>query len=346
MKNFLEKQFQFSHDYCIYLHDILAHFIVFGEKKRIFNVQLTLSNENEAKSFERASDIDIWDWLEKYGYSEILGEILIKSLFPALLSDLCHFVYESLSCSRKAKLTVAYALLRKPLKENLHYLEWLLSDPEEFLNTFYNKESIELSFNRIGNPDRIKNVIKNAKDRIPNKLAFDAEFLYDLRFNKACPYGFDGSWNKATHLVTTKDPIATEKQNFNFIFSNDESRLSQWSHLYGRLPYILFYAVEICEMLMAFIMKKLMPDYAESSFHRSLGFIIWGIETQKFDNKQSQVRRASEGLSELVLDCPQCNQKIEPDENLIRTLYETLKMKCPNCNKRLKLQDFINKKNT
>ena len=36
----------------------------------------------------------------------------------------------------EGELTVAYALLRKPLKDNLFYLEWMLADLPDFLGVF------------------------------------------------------------------------------------------------------------------------------------------------------------------------------------------------------------------
>jgi hypothetical protein len=58
-------------------------------------------------------------------------------------------LFEALSCSRKEKLAVTFALLRKPLRENLLYLEWLLADPEELLTRFYSRSIAELAFEKL-----------------------------------------------------------------------------------------------------------------------------------------------------------------------------------------------------
>src|SRR5688500_1819630 len=76
-----------------------------------------------------------------------------------------------------------------------------------------------------------------------------AEFIYDLRFNKHLPRGYEGLWSKASHLITDMKAYATEPGNLNFIFSDDEARLDQWRHFYGLTPLLLYHAVEVAEAL-------------------------------------------------------------------------------------------------
>ena len=338
MRNLLPDRFHSSHDFCLYLHDRLVDLIVYGEKHEIFDTRFEFKDESEVKEFESSEVVDIFEWLEKKNRGEVIGDILLKRIFPAILSDFCQFIYEALSCSHKAKLVVAYALLRKPLREDLLYLEWLLADPEGLLNTFYNKESNELSFRHIGNPDDLKKIIKGALDRTANLDTFQHEYLYQIRFNKACPYGFEFFWNQALHLVTTKDPIATEKQNFNFIFSGEEDRIVQWKYMYGNLPYLLFYAVEICESLITMLMKEPMPDFARTSLHRSIGFILYSTEVGKvYGNPEYK----NPGLEEFMRDCPYCGNQMPPDVERLRRLFDCKKIKCPSCRKQLSYEDFI-----
>lgn len=338
MNDFLPEEFRFSHDFCLYLHDCMIQFIVEGEPGGFFSTRFDIKSENEAEQLKKNPDLFILDWLENKGYSEVLGEVLLKAIFPALLSDFCHFVYEALSCSRKAKLTVAYALLRKPFRESLHYMEWILADPEGLLNTFYYQPSKELAFNKIGNPDIAKSVIRKATKRTLHYEIYDPDFLYDLRFNKDAHFGFDGLWNKAIHLITTKRSLATEQANFNFIFSGDEERWTQWQHIYLLLPYLLFYALDVCEVLMALMAKEPPSDLAEVTFHRSLGFILWAYDARRFVEGYD---RMPTGFEMVVLDCPKCKQRIGPTEELIHRLFAERKLKCPKCRRRIKLPQFV-----
>ena len=73
--------------------------------------------------------------MEENGYGHIRDEQAYRHLVIALLADFCHFVYEALRCIPR-KLTVTYNLLRKPLRDNLLYLEWMLADRNDFMNRF------------------------------------------------------------------------------------------------------------------------------------------------------------------------------------------------------------------
>ena len=123
MPDFLPENFRFAHDYCLFLHDILVNIVQSGEDARIFTVPVQLRSVEEAQQFTGLKEEELWRWLESNGYEEVLREYTYRHAFVALLADFCHFVYEALRCSRKGKLTVTFALLRKPFKENLCYFE-------------------------------------------------------------------------------------------------------------------------------------------------------------------------------------------------------------------------------
>jgi hypothetical protein len=60
------------------------------------------------------------------------ANILKAVVLPAVLSDLLHFIYEALQCSRKGKLNVTYALIRRPIQESLYLLESIVLDAAGF----------------------------------------------------------------------------------------------------------------------------------------------------------------------------------------------------------------------
>jgi len=134
---FIPKEYLFAHEYCFFLHDILASIVVEGEKERLFHYQFNLKNPDHAKQLDGKSGEELVKWMEQNGYEAELYEANKRQICVALLSDFCHFIYEALECSQKGKLTVTFALLRKPLKENLFYLEWLLADSSDFTQRFH-----------------------------------------------------------------------------------------------------------------------------------------------------------------------------------------------------------------
>ena len=85
--------------------------------------------------------------------------------------------------------------------------------------------------------NRIRKVLATLRDH----RGYDAEYLAQLRYDKNAQDGFDGVCNKALHLFTGHDAIRTEPLNINFIFSDLDSMVTQWSYLYSRLPYLLSY---------------------------------------------------------------------------------------------------------
>jgi hypothetical protein len=80
---------------------------------------------------------------------------------------------------------------------------------------------------------------------------FDPAYLAQLRYDKSAEDGFDGICNQAIHLFTAHASIKTEPLNVNFIFSGWNEKLTQWSYLYSRLPYVLFYARLLVEHVCA-----------------------------------------------------------------------------------------------
>lgn len=322
LRDFVPDRFRFSHQYAFYLHDRLARLLVDGEREGVFETHFTIE-EGRSRPDEATH---IFDWLEVNQRGDVLGEVLLKTVFPALLSDFCHFLYEALSCSQKGKLTVAFALLRKPLRETLHYLEWMLASPDEFLSTLYSEDAIALSFSRIGDPSRLKNVIALAVERCIHSDALDPDLIYRVRFDREFEGGLDSMCNQAMHLITTKSPIATLKQNFNFIFSNDEDKDAQWETLYSYLPLLLFYATDVVESLIAVIRKDALPDFQYAALQRSIGFVVWTSELPSW-RPGDEV----DPSSDLEFECPSCNATLRPTLQDLYSLFWEVELPCPEC---------------
>lgn len=139
--------FRFAHILCFYLHDSLATMVQRCDDLGLFSVDLDLTLESEAESLDASEDT--WEWLEGNGHESVLDEIVRRNVIGGLVTDMCHYLYEGLRCSEKGKLTVAYSLLRKHLKENLFYLEWLLADPGDFLHRFRSRENLDVDYQKV-----------------------------------------------------------------------------------------------------------------------------------------------------------------------------------------------------
>jgi hypothetical protein len=126
--------------------------------------------------------------------------------------------------------------------------------------------------------------------------------------------------------------------NFNFIFSGEADHWVQWQQIYSLLPYLLFYAVDICETLMALIAKKTPTDLAELSFHRSIGLLLWAHDSGRYGEGLGAVPT---GLETIVLDCPRCKRSIQGNESAMCELFSARKLRCPHCRRAVKLPDFV-----
>lgn len=213
---FLPEQYWLAHEFCFFLHDVMARLLQAGERSGIFKVSLALTDD-ERRSFEETDDI--LDWVMEHRSPEERSAVLVTMVFPAVLSDMLHCVYETLETSRKAKLNVSYMLLRKPIQESLYLLETAVADRVAFA-TKLSADPLKLWSQGAGGCEAHTPNIALVLGTIKEEQRFDAGYLAQLRYDKAASDGFDGACNRAIHLFTGHKSIKTEAMNINFIFSN------------------------------------------------------------------------------------------------------------------------------
>jgi len=246
MGYFLPQKYKELHDLCFYLHDILVQVVKEGEKKKLFH---TLYNIKKISDIQAIKDNDdILEWLSNNGYEDEYKSIVIKQVLIAMISDYCHYVYEALKCSEKSKLAITFTLLRKPLKDNLLFFEWILTNRNEFIEKFQ-KDSNYYAIDKIDSAKK-KIFIGCSVNKINYSETFNADFIYNVRYSKKTEYSLERLWNVANHLVTTRKYYKTESLNLNFVFSGPDSQESQWNYLYSVLPYLLFYTIEVIQVVL------------------------------------------------------------------------------------------------
>jgi hypothetical protein len=255
----------------------MAHMLAAGERAGAFRVKFQLS-EDEVNTFNQTEDVFLW--LEQNRTPEDRAAVLVATMFPAILSDMLHCIYEALESSRKAKLNISYMLLRKPIQESLYVLEAVIADRNAFA-TKLTQSPTKLWSQGAGGREAHRSNIGMVLERIGDDGRFSADYLAQLRYDKSAEDGFDGVCNKAIHLFTTHKAIETEPMNINFIFSNWDSKESQWSFLYTRLPYILTYAHRIVETVCADI-SPTSPAYLEELERRLAAHVLlWSATLDK-----------------------------------------------------------------
>ena len=185
---------------------------------------------------------------------------------------------------KKGKLSVAYALLRKPFTDELLLLEQLLADKEEFIDRFYIQGDPDL-YDPQPRKYKINNesTIKRAIDKLTSTTAIDAEFIFNVRYDKACEYGINGISNKALHIVTSDYNYKTQNQNLNFIFATQESRESMWQHFYYSVPYLLIYTASVVdEIIFSYLPDEIITKFCKI-IKRQMIFLIWSFDVGNVD---------------------------------------------------------------
>jgi hypothetical protein len=237
-----------AHELCFKMHDVMAQLLLSGRRAKAFHVRFEFRDQEDKLSFEKTDDIFLW--LEQTRRDDERVALIVSTVFPAILSDMLHCIYEVLETSRKGKLTISYMLLRKPIQESLFVLESIILDQLGFASKLATTPGTMGSQKTGGVEVHIKR-IQRVLEIIGEEHRFDPKYLAQLRYDKDAEDGFDGICNKAIHLFTNHKSIATEPLNINFIFSQTDTVLTQWSYLYSRLPYLLAYTHRIVEHICA-----------------------------------------------------------------------------------------------
>ena len=269
---FLPGQHWAGHELCFFIHDIIREMVASGERSGVFTYKFDIEAE-EAASVKESSDI--FQWLLEHRTEENLADLLVATMFPAILSDMLHCLYEALECSRKAKLSVSFMLLRKPLQESLYVLEAVIADRRKFAKKL-RESPVKLWSQTAGGAEVHRNNIDDVLTTLRDKSGFNPAYLAQLRYDKSAEDGFDAICNKAMHLFTGHKAIETEPMNVNFVFSNWSSKQTQWSFLYSRLPYVMMYMYRIVEAICASIMPTHPLYLADMERRLSAHVLLWG----------------------------------------------------------------------
>ena len=283
----------------------------------------------------KENKIHILDWLKANNLNEDLTIVLTKHITMSIVSDFVNFIYESLSCAKRGKMTVAYALLRKPLTDELLILEQLLHDPHEFIQRFFHSGNPTNYDPSHPNIDK-KKIIKNALTKVKPNLIFTEDFIYELRYDKASPNGINSISNHALHIVTRDKHYKTEEQNLNFIFSTGDDIEDYWDHYYFFVPYLLLYSATIVDSLVFYYLKDSANEDLRviKSFRRIVGLVLW-TERTKQDMKKANKKMFNAFSLAIKPNCLKCKKKATFTKSDFEFFFESEVLLCPFCKQNL-----------
>lgn len=224
LSDYLPDKYKKQHQIMLYLYDILVDILLKASKFGLADLSITFTNKN-------LEEFDILAKLSEQKDVELSEKILLPHIYFSLLKDLSYYLYESLSCNERGKVTVAFTLARKPLQDNLFYLSWILADAKDFLEKILYEETKAYDVSKMkGKEGEISNLFLKVKDFIETKdnlfnfseLMIDPDLLYDVIYNRKAENSLTSAFDQSIHLVTNNRNYPTERQNLNFVFSDDK----------------------------------------------------------------------------------------------------------------------------
>lgn len=304
-----------AHEACFAMHDVITHLIVAGERDAIFSHSFELRDEEERTALEATGDV--FEWLAVSGRVDDQTKLLVNTIFPAILSDMLHCIYEALETSRKGKLTVSYLLLRKPLQESLFVLESFVMDRLGFAEKLRTDPG-KLSPRKAGGIEAHTKRIEKVLSTIGEVDRFDALYIAKLRYAKGEPDSFAGIFDKSTHLFTNHEAIRTEPLNVNMIFSGESGIEMQWEYLYSRLPYLMAYIGCLVEHICAGIAAS-DPQYVLDVERRTSALILLASEkiAEQFLSAPL-LNFLARTLDRLTQECKEAGYEAPSREELVR----------------------------
>lgn len=241
-----------AHEFCFRIHDQMVELLVQYESSGAHHWMIDALQNVLNEQPDPPEEADLLNLLKKSDLQGPYKHHIVSHLVLALTSDLLHFIYEAMSCFEKRKFSVGFSLLRKPFKENLLFLAWILGDTDDFITRFESNNSKTLSGTL--ETQRLE-IFGKAIERLRSSDAFSAELIHDLIFSKTNPEGFEPVWQRASHLVTSQGALLkTGDYEINFVF-NDPASDHLYALLYKKLPYAMVFAMQVVLEAFALVLK-------------------------------------------------------------------------------------------
>ena len=327
----LPTKYRKRHQLMLYLYDILVDMLVKADKYQLSNLSFRFTKEING-------EIDLFDELDRQKDLDISEYVYIPHIFFSILRDLNYYLFESLSCIERGRVTVAFSLARKPFQDNLFYLSWILVQPHDFLEKIQYGAPREYDVSNLkGEKEFVIDLFLKAKESIQyennfldfSKEILNPELLYDIIYNRKAENSLTSVFDQSIHLVTKNKNYPTEKRNLNFIFSDDKIWDDFWQLFYEKIPYILIYLVEVA---IAIFEKYFDIDSEIVTFNRyirnlKIVFALSGEENKELESI-FDLLFSSDNLS---MVCEECRKPYEFNAILVRELKEDYLYTCQSC---------------
>jgi len=231
-----------AHEFSFYLHDQLLHMLTQYEEGDAHNLVVQAFMEATKGQEDKFEGVDILEFLKKNDLVRPYEHHILSHVTLAVVRDMLHFIYEALSAFEKRKFSVGFSLLRKPLKEHLFFLCWVLADKEDFISRFEGNNHQTL--NNVGKERKLE-LFDKAIWKVATPSLFSSELIWNMIYAKSHARSLEPLFQRATHLVTSMgDLLKTEDYSLNFVFVHPGEDYF-FDRLYDVLPYILIFTAQV-----------------------------------------------------------------------------------------------------
>lgn len=311
-----------QHEFCFYVHDTLLHLLREADASHIRSITLELTPA-ERDLLEASPDDPIGVLLGTSKRADA-RRVLLNHVILALCADTLNFVYEALMALSKRKYTVSLTLFRKPFRENLLYLSWLLADEDDFFARFESGPATGMETRAINANQRIE-IFRQAIKCLITEEVFNSEHLHWMIFDKSKSAGLAQLFDKAVHLVTSSNStMRTEELNFNFIFKNPDDD-DIFDSLYPNIGYVLMYMFSV----IATLFSRVLP--IEEAYVSRIVLIMFGAYHDLFSKGHSPVMRTVRRAFRDFMKCPVCKQAFSIRKGQVARFLIAERVVCGTC---------------
>lgn len=246
-----------------YLWCIEQVYIAVKSKLRNYSQSVSILNIPEAES--KTAD-EIFEILRKNG---TLNDFYKQNLFCRLLTDFLLYMQESISNVKRLNPHIALTLARKPLIDDIYYLQHLLVNSDNAIALVFSDDAKEKEWSR-------------TKDEAISDQAFQQlgylekrNIFFEIRCGDS-EISLLTFCNKASHIVTSRGSKQTNSISgeLNFVFIRDKEILRFTKYYCKTVPRILSYATRIICKIYENLLKAPSFDDLLDSFDEQLAIAL------------------------------------------------------------------------
>jgi DNA-directed RNA polymerase subunit RPC12/RpoP len=314
------------HEYCFFLHDQCVQVLSEYERAKAHHVTVKFPSKATADQFSKIAAEDPIKALQATGYPAEARRAAINHITMAMVSDCLHHIYEGLRCFEKRKIVVAFNLLRKPLKDNLLYLAWMLGDEDDFYSSFMSGNPEVLTQKTLGN--RRLGIFTKAVEKTAVASVIDPALINQILFDRRSAHSLELAFQHAVHLVTDMHvELRTSPQNFNFIFKS-YAEDDTYDGAYRWLPYVLLF---LSHVIIALFDRMHPMDAGARLAHVVRTIFAYALVE---DLKESSIQKYLEVALAETMKCAHCGAKARMTRSNAAKIAVTESFRCTSCGKK------------